>query len=95
MSTSLPQRSFIKAFALGPWICTGQASISLIWTLNLSSAFTPCRYNPISLSDKLNQNSSLEILKRIGSFNTPPYELHKITYLPLIGEIFVASLVIT
>ena len=48
-----------------------------------------------SLSDKLNQNSSLEILSRIGSFNTPPYALQRITYLALIGEILVASLVIT
>ena len=48
-----------------------------------------------SLSDSENQNSSLEILKRIGSFKTPPYALHKNTYLARIGEIFVASLVIT
>ena len=71
------------------------ASISSISQLNLPSQLTPCKYKDISLSDKLNQNSSLEILNKIGSFKTPPYALHRITYLALIGEILVASLVIT
>ena len=44
---------------------------------------------------KENPNSSFEIPRSIGSFNTPPIWLHKITYLALIGEILVASLVIT
>jgi hypothetical protein len=39
--------------------------------LNLPSALTPCKYIPMSESDKENQNSSFAILKSIGSFKTP------------------------
>ena len=40
-------------------------------------------------------NASFEILNNMGSLRTPPYWLQRITYLALIGDILVASLVIT
>ena len=74
-----PNRSAISATDFGPWICTGETSISLISTSNRRPTLTPCSQNIRSESDRLNQYSSSATRSRTGSLRMPPASLHRIT----------------
>ena len=63
----------------GPWTCTGETSISAIVTSNRPPTLTPCSQSMRSVSERLNQNSSMPTRRRIGSLRMPPASLHRMT----------------
>ena len=93
--TAGPTRSAIRASDFGPWIWTGQTSISSISTFIRAPVLTPWSQNRMSLSDSENQNSSSASLSSTGSLRMPPFSLQRMTYLPCIGSMRAASRVMT
>ncbi len=63
----------------GPWTCTGATSISWIVTSNFLPTLTPWSQSMRSVSERLNQNSSIATRRRIGSLRIPPASLHRMT----------------
>ena len=85
----------MRSSDFGPWICTGQTSISSISTSIFIPTLTPWSQNRMSESARENQNSSSATLRSTGSFRIPPRSLQRITYFACIGSMRVASRVMT